>query len=123
TLTRGSHMSKDSNLTADEHSFLLLPSDDAGLDEDHETHESGPDALQNFVALGKRYGFPTRLVAGYLLHQEKALATWAEDTGHRNTDDLAFCLVAYIVAKKPEAVIKHRLGEKATAAWLARPRW
>ena len=117
-------MSNTTNdLTADEQGFLLSsPSDKEVADAEELTNDAPKDALQNFVALGKRYGFPTRLVAGYLLHQEKALATWAEDTGHSNTDDLAFCLVAYLIAKKPEAAITHRLGEKATATWLSRPK-
>ena len=106
------------DLNAGEHSFLLPET----TDEQEDLPKQTADVLQNFVAQGKRCGFKTTLVAGYLIHKDKALATWAEETGHRNKDDLAFCLVAYVIARKPEAVIKHRLGEKATATWLARPR-
>jgi len=112
-------------LTPDERSFVFPPSS-ALLEEERAAQESAQDAtavLQNFVTLGKRCGFPTPLVAGYIRHQEKALDTWAEDTGHRNKDDLAFCVVVYLVAKKrPEAIVTNRLGAKAATLWLARPR-
>jgi len=113
---------EDRPLTAGEQSFVSPPTDEDRAEAERAA-SAATDVLQRFVALGKRYGFPTSLVAGYILHQQKALDTWAEDTQHRNKDDLAFCVVVYLVAKKnPEVIVRSRLGAKAAATWLARPR-
>src|SRR5882724_10926719 len=80
-------------LTPDERSFVFPPSS-ALLEEERAAQESAQDAtavLQNFVTLGKRCGFPTPLVAGYIRHQEKALDTWAEDTGHQQGRPSLLC--------------------------------
>jgi hypothetical protein len=90
----------------------------AGIMENHKS------ALQEFVAQGRRHEFATVQVERYLAHEEKALATWAHATGHRNTSDLTFCVVVFLVAttKRPApALVEQRLGKKGAEILLSRP--